>query len=363
MTDTKNPSARQYFFNQVYKDRMALGIDKAYMNVERFLVRTLHQAAGRETMTGEYEILRKDKPKLEDMITYLKARGLEVEQLFGKVNFFQFTSEYHDVPAIWGYYDRAQYELVVVGECEAVKKFVSQAKDDWPGTHTQVRVARSISSGERLTVTTQLASKSKMGKDSFFPFLGTSLEKYLKAYMEAKAPVLILLGPPGTGKTTLLRTLIIQHELKTLLSYNREVIESPFLYSYARDYNFQLLALEDADNYIGSRKGGNDDMATMLNDTQGVGDASDLKIVISTNLETLNRVEPALLRAGRCFGTINFRELSLEEVQAVWRDMDMEGHELSAGRKTWTLSEALNPVLFTDDEHVPRTQRIGFMPG
>lgn len=363
MSEIKNLEARNSFFKRIYADRMALGIDKAYVSVERFLVRALHQAAGRATMLGEYEILRKEKPKVEDMATYLLAQGLEIELLFNKVNFFLFNDEYPDVPVIWGYYDKAQYEVIVVGEVSEVKKFLEKTKADWPGTHARVRVARSITAQGHLTVTTQLASKHKVAMESFFPFLGMPIEKYLKAYMESTAPVLILLGPPGTGKTTFLRTMIVQHDLKTLLSYNKDVIESPHFYSYARDFDFQLLALEDADNFIGARKHGNDDMATMLNDTQGVGDASDLKIVISTNLETLNRVEPALLRAGRCFGTINFRELSLEEVQAVWRDMKMEPHALGDGRKTWTLSEALNPVLITDTEHVPKTQRIGFMPG
>lgn len=184
-------------------------------------------------------------------------------------------------------------------------------------------------------------NSARIARQSFYPWLNIPLQEYFKAYMESSEDVLILLGDPGTGKSTFLRSLIVSGNYTTHLAYSREVVESSKLISSFYASDARILAYEDIHDHLKSRDDGNSLMSTFLNASEGVIKHPDKKIVLSTNLRSINQIDEALLRVGRCFDILQFEELTQLEAGVVIEDMQMEKRDFS-GKEKWSLSEVLN---------------------
>jgi hypothetical protein len=195
------------------------------------------------------------------------------------------------------------------------------------------------------------ASSVKVARASFYPWLSVSLEEYFKAYDESSENILVMFGPPGTGKSTFLRSLIMYLRYDAMLAYNKSVVESPELVNkFYASAGTDLLAYEDIDKHLKRREDGNQLMSTLLNASDGVIEHKGKKIVFSTNLTSINQIDEALLRVGRCFDILEFRELTPDEANAVLVDCDRPQRDFSA-KKSWSLSEVLN-------DQVPAQQTI-----
>lgn len=150
-----------------------------------------------------------------------------------------------------------------------------------------------------------------------YPFI-PEMQKYVQNFIQSSASILLLLGIPGSGKTRFIRYILSQMKIpdKRLdVSYTsfKQVIESTQLY---KDFLFgdqQLLILEDVDYHLAARKDGNYAMYALLNASDGVISHRGTKIILSTNLSTTNTIDPALLRPGRCFDVLQFRQLTYAE--------------------------------------------------
>lgn len=182
---------------------------------------------------------------------------------------------------------------------------------------------------------------SQVANDSFYPWLNISLNEYFRAFLESKETILVLFGPPGVGKSTFLRSLILYCKEQATLAYNKSVVESPILLSSFFKDNSRILAYEDIDNHLGRREDQNKLMPTLLNASEGVVKYPDKKIVFSTNLPSVDRIDKALLRKGRCFDILPFRELDQEEASNVLKSINKEPRDFSS-KKTWPLAEVLS---------------------
>jgi energy-coupling factor transporter ATP-binding protein EcfA2 len=181
-----------------------------------------------------------------------------------------------------------------------------------------------------------------LARDSFYPWLPVKLQDYFNAYMAANESVLLLLGPPGTGKSTFLRSLIMSGRYTSLVAYNAEVVQSSILIDdFYENEDLRILAYEDVDNYLGTRKDGNSLMSHILNAVDGVTVHRGKKIVFSTNLDTLSKIDPALLRVGRCFDILTFEELTATQADAVIEDLGWAPRDFSHKPK-WLLAEVLS---------------------
>jgi len=152
---------------------------------------------------------------------------------------------------------------------------------------------------------------------SAYPWINQSLNSYIDEYLNSDANVIILIGPPGTGKTTFIKNLIHRAKANAKVAYDEKVLQGDDFFAGFIEDDCRFLIMEDADTFLESRQDGNTMMHKFLNVSDGLISTADKKLVFSTNLPNVRDIDSALLREGRCFDVLQFRPLTRKEAQAV----------------------------------------------
>lgn len=185
-------------------------------------------------------------------------------------------------------------------------------------------------------------SDRKDPMDSFYPWLEGGVESYLERYTKSSSPILLMAGPPGTGKTSLLRHFMFRYQTmgyRANISYDERILDSDSMFvDFIVSKRPSILVIEDADILLTSRESDSNKMISrFLNVSDGLVPLHNKKIVFTTNLSDFQRIDTALTRPGRCFDFMHCRKLSMEEATRVANDIGVPPPEREA-----TLAEIFN---------------------
>ena len=202
----------------------------------------------------------------------------------------------------------------------------------------------------------------------------------LVADLKSKSPsgrLGILSGPPGTGKTYLIRALL-EEVLACFVMIPAtmvDAISSPDIIPHMLKIKESnpgysiVFIIEDGDRVLLNRGMDNvSAISTLLNVTDGIlGDLVDLRVLVTTNEKTV-KVEPALLRPGRISArvdvgfigpdrayTIYHKLIGNMNVAPVWEDPDKItlSTVYQKARENGWLPEGVTKPVFEDGESTP----------
>ena len=175
--------------------------------------------------------------------------------------------------------------------------------------------------------------------DEMYPFLKEPLTDYYDRYLESNANILLLIGPPGTGKTTFIRGLLAHSNSSAIVTYDAAILEKDYLFARFIEDETGVMVLEDSDNFLKARSDGNTMMHRFLNVGDGLVTTKGKKLIFSTNLPSIRDIDPALIRPGRCFDIVSFDTLKQKQAEALAKKI---GVKLDGKRDSWTIAEVFN---------------------
>ena len=190
--------------------------------------------------------------------------------------------------------------------------------------------------------------------DEYYPWFKQGVDSFVEDYLKSPATVLVMYGPPGTGKTSFLKHLICSRKMNAIVSYDEDILrDDRFFIDFLADDDHNLMIIEDADLLLSNRESEqNKIMSKFLNVSDGIVKVSGKKMVFTTNISKMSKVDPALLRKGRCYASVEFRPLNSREAAAAATAAGVEAQNWDS-KNEWTLTEIFNRDIDTAEVQAP----------
>lgn len=198
-------------------------------------------------------------------------------------------------------------------------------------------------------------NRDRLPVEEMYPFLkGESLESYYDRYMSSSANILLLIGPPGTGKTTFIRGLLAHRNCSAIVTYDAGILEKDGFFARFIEDDAEVMVLEDSDAFLKSRSDGNTMMHRFLNVGDGLVTTKGKKMIFSTNLPSIRDIDSALVRPGRCFDIVTFDELQPADAQKLATKLGVG--EVESGKAKYSIAE-----IFNKQDNKPVERKVGFI--
>jgi len=205
--------------------------------------------------------------------------------------------------------------------------------------------------------------------DEAYPTLHGGVQSFISQFLDSPAAVLVLQGPPGMGKTRLVRAILKEMSRRkpgdghadALYSGDKSVWQSDEIFMQYLTGEHDAFLIEDADHLLQARSDGNQVLHRFLNISDGVVQAQGRKIVFSTNLVNVGDIDEALVRPGRCFAHVVLRSLQWAEAKRLLARLcgedsarlDRAQYRMERiGARSWSVAkvyEAWQNAVTTDD--------------
>ncbi len=300
---------RLWFLNQLGSDALTMRADKIIdisvldiLKYFREVIKTLDPDIAKITVQSftmqSYMIMAED---------YLGNRRLQV----------QIECGYNTVTEA----RKTTFMMHVTGSPEFAIAIIARINKDHPDQLQDARVRWYYHADGKLTYTDIILDKPEGVRPEYYPYLEPPTSLF-ENFLNSSAPILFLSGSPGTGKTTLLRNFLFDYRLRAVVTYEDVLLNSDVMFVdfIASSANHDVMIIEDADVMLTARiKTGNKLIARFLNASEGLIKIKRKKIIFTTNMSNFNDVDDALIRPGRCFATLQFRSLSIDEANKAAR--------------------------------------------
>lgn len=201
-------------------------------------------------------------------------------------------------------------------------------------------------------------NSDRLPMKEMYPFLGEeSLENYYKRFMDSPSSILLLIGPPGTGKTTFIRGLLSFSNSSAIVTYDSEILQKDRMFARFIESESNVLVLEDSDTFLKARSGGNSMMHRFLNVGDGLVTTRGKKMIFSTNLPSIRDIDPALVRPGRCFDILHFDALNSNDAMILAKKIGVDLPEKDS-KASYSIAEIFNQK---KNIEVTSTSKFGFI--
>lgn len=245
------------------------------------------------------------------------------------------------------------FGITIVGDRELLIYLTQQIKSTYHNQHFARIKWWYDDSGRSSYKTTYLDNPNTVIRPEFYPDMEDP-ESFIKDYLASDSSVLLMAGPPGTGKTTLLRHMIYEHNLTASVVYDERLMERDAVFqSFIFDKSDNILIIEDADVILTRRDLENNRlMGRFLNISDGLIKLPNKKLVFTTNLTDFSKVDDALMRPGRCFSVVQTRLLHADEAVTAARAAHLP---IPLEKREYTIAE-----LFNQGRKTFTPRRVGF---
>jgi len=247
-------------------------------------------------------------------------------------------------------------DFLISGEREFVSNLMKEFEEVWktkilkPNEKVNV-ISRNSSGG--LSSTTLPIKKYDKFYPEIYPHIPDPID-FIDKYLSSSSNILIFLGEPGTGKSALIGEIIKRSNSKVSVVYDPEVMKNDSLYTdFISNEDRGILILEDADIILEDRIiSQNEVMSRLLNIADGIIDTSNFKIIITANIKNKHNIDSALIRPGRCFDIIEFKDLSYEDALRAAKAI---GVNLIEDKDNFTVAE-----IFNSKSQISTKRKVGF---
>lgn len=192
--------------------------------------------------------------------------------------------------------------------------------------------------------------------DDFIP-VHEDIRKFLD---QRESGLIILSGFAGTGKTYYIRHLLSQYPKEYIIVTNAIAshLANPEFVAFMLEHKDSIFILEDCEQILMDRSensfGGA--IANILNMSDGLmSDIFNVKFLCTFNAD-INKIDPALLRKGRCYARYEFGKLSADKVENFCKSHNIDLPEY----KEMTLGELYNSEVSDNYKSQETKKKIGF---